>query len=559
MEKMLQIINKKMRYLKIDIYDKFAAVIVLFSAILRLFLISQNWPITDSDESTMGLMALHIANKGEHPIFFYGQHYMGSLEAFLAAGLFHFFGPSTFALRLVLVIFFALFLTSLYLLVSQLYTKKFALLAIGLLCFGADAIFNQELISIGGYPDVLLFATFSFFLSSWLVLSASANSVHPQKWRFLVYAALGVALGLGLWSDLLILPFVLTVALLLVIGCWREWRTLAIPVLLLGLLVGAFPLIYYNLHAQPGQDSLSVLLTTSTVDKTAHLPVINQVIGSFFISLPLMTGVNPTCSVISGQHILFDNIHPFRCTVEYDSWAIGYGVLWVLAALFASINIGRLLRQQKIGRWSDNQRHHAMRNVARLLLLASAAITMYLYASSPNSARWPQFNYRYLVGLVIVLPAVLYPLWVEKIPNTLGTKLLAAARGTLLVLIAIFFVIGTLRIFYEIPVAQATNIQRLALVQNLLKIKAHHIYSDYWTCGNVDLESNERIVCAEYHGTQRYQPYIITVTSDPRSAYVFQTGSPLATDRATQARQHPGSYQFFTFDGYDIYVPILKK
>src|SRR5262245_56727648 len=53
---------------------------------LRLTLAALGWPATDSDEATFGLMALHISERGAHPIFFYGQTYMGALEAYLAAG-----------------------------------------------------------------------------------------------------------------------------------------------------------------------------------------------------------------------------------------------------------------------------------------------------------------------------------------------------------------------------------------------------------------------------------------------------------------------------------------
>ena len=41
-------------------------------------------------------LALHIAYRGEHPLFFYGQEYMGPLEAYIGALLFHIFGVSLF-------------------------------------------------------------------------------------------------------------------------------------------------------------------------------------------------------------------------------------------------------------------------------------------------------------------------------------------------------------------------------------------------------------------------------------------------------------------------------
>ena len=58
----------------------------------------------------MALEALHIAYRGEHPVFLYGQNYMGTIEAYLGALLFHIFGVSSFSIRLGLALMFALFL-----------------------------------------------------------------------------------------------------------------------------------------------------------------------------------------------------------------------------------------------------------------------------------------------------------------------------------------------------------------------------------------------------------------------------------------------------------------
>src|SRR5260370_33565805 len=144
---------------------------ILIATLLRLLLISQGWPSTDSDESTMGLMALHIAYRGEHPVFFYGQGYMGSLEAYIAAPLFHLFGPSTFSLRLGLVFHFTLFLIIMYFLASLLYTKRLALATLILLCLGSDVILRQEVYAFGAHSWTLFFCTVTFFLSSCIVLS----------------------------------------------------------------------------------------------------------------------------------------------------------------------------------------------------------------------------------------------------------------------------------------------------------------------------------------------------------------------------------------------------
>ena len=55
---------------------------------LRLAVIASPLGEIDGDEAVVGLMARHIAFLGELPVFYWGQPYLGSLEAFTAAPLF---------------------------------------------------------------------------------------------------------------------------------------------------------------------------------------------------------------------------------------------------------------------------------------------------------------------------------------------------------------------------------------------------------------------------------------------------------------------------------------
>src|SRR5215831_8693981 len=74
---------------------------VLVGLALRLAVIASPLGEIDGDEAVVGLMARHIAFLGERPVFYYGQPYLGSLEAFSAAPLFKIFDSSTFVLKLV--------------------------------------------------------------------------------------------------------------------------------------------------------------------------------------------------------------------------------------------------------------------------------------------------------------------------------------------------------------------------------------------------------------------------------------------------------------------------
>src|SRR5260370_40406197 len=188
--------NKILKQLNIGIYEGGAIAIIVVATLLRFLIIDHNWPVTDSDESTIGLMALHILHRGEHPTFFYGQNYMGSLEAFLGAGLFHLFGPSIFTLRLGLVILFGLFLITIYLLASLLYSKKLALAALILLSLGSEGMLRQELLAIGGYPDTLLFGALILLIASWLALSSNRDISQRERFgRCVGFCCLGLTAG----------------------------------------------------------------------------------------------------------------------------------------------------------------------------------------------------------------------------------------------------------------------------------------------------------------------------------------------------------------------------
>src|SRR5438552_4789091 len=133
--------------------------IVAIAALLRFMLIYFNWPFTESDEGNMGLLALHVAYQGDHPIFFYGAPYLGPLEGYAAAPLFRLFGTSLFALRLPLVLFFIGFLVSMYYLVRLLtQSERFALASVILLGLGSPDVLFLQLRASGEYPEIEMFA-----------------------------------------------------------------------------------------------------------------------------------------------------------------------------------------------------------------------------------------------------------------------------------------------------------------------------------------------------------------------------------------------------------------
>lgn len=560
-------------------YEIAVLVIIAFVIILRLVLIARGWPETNSDEGSMGIEAMHIAFLGKHPIFLYGQDYMGVLEAYIAALMFHLFGVSVFSLRLGMILLFTLFLISTYLLTSLLYTKKLAVSILALLSLGTVDVFIQQLRAVGGAVETLLFGSLIFLLGSWLALKSDrVSAAQGPRWHLLVYGGWGFVAGIGLWSHQLVAPFVLMGSLILVLFCWPELKRGAILFLFLGLLIGAFPLIYYNLKAQAGHDTLTAILQLHSADfqkillgpkAFEHLHE-KQIIGTMLYTLPVATGLSPICSYSELPLYTPINPHIVQCIIMHGGWSLSYIVLVAIAIFLAAKALWKLwhIRQSREHTWTSEERQAAVLHVARLMLLLSAVITLALYISSPLSGLKP-WSTRYLVGLLIITPAVIWPIWKGidtenfKLPSAQFAKFMVMFKRGILLLVSMVLLAGTFITFSSIPSVEATNSQQEALIHDLLRIGATHIYSDYWTCDRLIFQSREQIICSVLDqylqpALDRYMPYRSIVRADHHAAYVFAQGTDYAAAIARRVKQAPPNvhYREFTFDGFVIYQPV---
>jgi len=585
----------RLKKVKLSLYTKCAVVIIAFAMLLRIVLTALGWPVTNSDESTMGLMAVHIASLKDFPIFLWGQNYMSAFEAYLGAVLFHVFGVSVFTLRLATMLEFALFLVCMYLLASLLYTKKLALVTLLLLSVGSVMMLFTELMAHGGYPEVLCFGTIAFLLASWLAFTSDQDlSLHWQWRRMLAFGCWGLVVALGFWSDYIFLPIILMSGILLVLFCWRELLRRAILPLLLGLLIGAIPLIIYNVNAPSGLNTLAVIkaLHNGYLNYIAsnpiysHFPLYAQVKGAMLFTLPMATGAPPLCIEsnwvvlgLGGEPPLycFDLIHRNSgLLIMTLCWSIGFIVLWMISA-FHELRMLWKLRQWSYGQSrSSLQRQAFICHFARLMLLGNAGITLLQFISGPVSAAFPEYS-RYLFGLLISTPALIAPLWGLSHDNQqeyssanaryplsihLATVSLVLRRGILL-FIGVVLLFGTFTIFSEIPTAQAVNRQQNALIRDLLRIKATHIYTtDYWSCNRLAFLADEQIICAVVNdrlqnNVTRPPRYYSIVKADPHSVIMLPVGS--AQSSAMRVTLSARRYRRFVFDGYIVYQPVNGK
>jgi len=468
----------------------------------------------------------------------------------------------------------------------------------------------RELIAVGGVPETWLAGTFLLLLTAWLALSSSQDASMRNRWQRLVaYWAWGLAAGFGLWSHMLILPFILVGGVILLVFCWRELLSWAPLCLLAGLLIGCSPLIEYNLTAPPGKDTLFYAVHAMQAGGTPQLPLHillpMQLKGVFLISLPTVTGANPLCyGSVSDVHLLsLGSFHALRCTFVHTAWPLGVILLWLVAFVLTIRSLWRLRLPSSNSSPSSDRRKKAIRYSLHLALLINGALPVLLYTLSPNSAFYPVATSRYMVGILVSTPALLWPLVTgSNVVKPLALRVTSQVtlalrlarmsvvlrRGVLglVVLVFLFGVFSTFTglpaspavdlledVYYTqvstqhlaVPAIQTLNQQEAALIRDLLLLGAKHIYSDYWTCDRLIFQSRERVICSVVQDTlapghNRYAPYSAIVKADPAAAYAFYAGSQpdkiFAQHMASSDEQYRSfkRYRRLLLDGYAVYV-----
>lgn len=570
--------------LKIDRFDVGAAFIIVFATSIRIVLAALGWPPTNSDEGTMALMANNIAYHGAWPQIYYGQKYMGTLEAYLGAVFYHILGgPSLFALRLGVILLTMLFFVALYSLSRLLYSKALGLIGLAILSFGSIPMLTRQMIATGGTTQTLLFGTLAFLIASWLAMTYHSRSDGQQSrvWRFdrrgWLYASWGLVVGLGVWSDMIVLPFLAMSGLLILLFCWREILSYSI-ILLACLLIGMLPLLIFDFAN--GQNAWQVLLgltqgTGAAAPRT--LPGIwHNIIGTVQVSIPTATG-EPVCPVVELRFLGDNAPHIWQCTLAHSSWSLGYLFFlgWTLTLVV------RQIRNVQTGQKNDGlveSQYERARTMAHLFLPGTAILTLAVYIMSSGPVDQPGFHARYLAGLLIATPALLSPLWniASQKKGTLIDPLLTMQRQSkryasraLLAAIIVVFLVGTLQAFSEVSLAQAQQRQRTQLVTFLLQQDIKHVYTDYWTCNSLAFESQEQIICAVLEKSMRsthnrVPGYYDTVRQDAYAAYLF-----LRNDRDLPVEYQdlppferlvvhygPQKFERLEYAGYVIYKPL---
>jgi hypothetical protein len=540
------------------------SVLLLIATALRLGLATHGWPYLNSDEAVLGLMSVDIWQRGAHPIFTYGQDYIGALQSYLAVPFFALLNADPLALRLATLLQTILFLAIMYALTRRLYSPGVALLTLALLTFGPEYALKHELQAGAGAQDTLLFGA----LVVWLTTLRLRGGWSPSA-RLALDLGLGLAIGLGLWGDFLFLPYVLAATLALGFTALHalniarregrlqravRWLTLDLAISLIATLAGAAPLIIANIasHGQTFRHVTRIAGTPGAASATSALgarleQLAGQIGATSLVGLPNALGsdlICNGCAIWPAQDSMATSAQVARAILISAPFTLIALGLWLASALPLAHSARQALAHLAGApplRWSGRLLALPAPDArwwGRFILVIGSALTVLQYMASQASFTFPTFTNRYLIGIYIAAPLLIAPLyaaaqsvWRAARSRTApewralaGTALLTVILGYSLAGAANVVVIARDTTMYGDPL----NTRDAQLVTFLETHHATNFYTGYWTCGRLILETRERLNCAVVNehdaftpGFNRYPPAVHAVDAASHPAWVF--------------------------------------
>jgi 4-amino-4-deoxy-L-arabinose transferase-like glycosyltransferase len=492
--------------------------IVLVGLALRLAIVASPLGELDGDEAVVGLMARHIAFLGERPVFYYGQPYLGSLEAFSAAPLFVLFGSSTLALKLVPTLYSLGVLILSAIVANRLFGPGPALATAAYLAVPPAmwAVWSTK--ARGGYAELLFLGEALLLVT--LILAETGNRKLALLW--------GVLAGLAFWTHLLAVVYLVPAAIFLLLRRKKRWDASELGLALAGSTLGMLPLLFHN--AVLGMPTLAALLQPSDLP----LDPAAQFFRFFRVGVPVLAGLGqPTTS-----DVLFDEDWPHRPAGH--AWLAAIAVAILVVALSTHLPSLRALA----GRSKPYQAGPALLLLVALIVPPVVAVTRFgFFVSEP----------RYALPLYAGVPLLAAALWrFVTLPPLRLAIVLAILGGNLWSLVS-----TDVRLWRPQDAPDSTVATRAELVDYVVKDDRHQLYTDYWIGYPLMFETRETVLAYVISGGfNRYLPPADNVQRTPNPAWVFTPGSEAEQLFLAQLRAVGGQALVANIAVYRVYTNV---
>lgn len=311
-----------MRAVKNENNDYFSLLTCLAtSVVFKTWLVASGRVPFNADEAVVALMAKHIL-QGERPVFFYGQAYMGSLDAWLVALGFALFGEEVWVIRAVQTLLYtATIVTMFWLALRIFHSKTSAHMAAWLMAIPPVNMMLYTTASLGGYGEALLLGN---LLLLWGLRLEERVDDPGQTIAWWEWSVLGALAGFGLWVFGITLLYVIPVVIRLTLRLYKRsldhpmansmgtaqgirilslfmFRSWIVPVVatLFGFTLGASPWMYFatthGMNALIGElfgGAISGVESGSWFVRTGiHL------VSFFLLGVPVILGFRPPWEV----------------------------------------------------------------------------------------------------------------------------------------------------------------------------------------------------------------------------------------------------------------------
>jgi 4-amino-4-deoxy-L-arabinose transferase-like glycosyltransferase len=507
----------------------------------KALLLALNAVPFNADEAVVALMARHIL-QGARPIFFYGQAYMGSLDAILVAVGFWLFGQQVWVIRLVQALLYAgLIVTTIGLGKEAYGSWRVGFLGAVLMIIPTVNVTLYTTASLGGYGEALLIGNLILYTGLRIVNQIRSGSQRLAGWA--PWLLWGFLMGLGLWANGLTLiysaPMTLGVGILFlrrrkqIPG--RDWAR-AFGIVVAGFLIGSAPWWIFAFSQGLGGLVTELLGGAVAVEKDPWVvQTFNHLVSFVLLGGTAIFGFRPPWEVRwLGLPLL-----PFAMF----AWA---AIIAVLARQFKQAT------DQNPGRW-------LMLGVA-LTLMAGFIFTS--FGVDPSG--------RYFVPFVVPLSLSA----ADAISRMTSKRIWQAVFfGVLLV----YQGWGTLDCATRNPPGITTQFNAVTqvdmryqedLIQFLRSEGETRGYTNYWVAYPTAFLSGEELIFAPrlpYHEDlrytardNRYAPYAAQVLAAPRVAYIT-THNPNLDQKLTEGFQRLGiAWQERRIGDYRVYYRLSR-
>jgi len=446
----------------------------------------------NSDEMIVGLMARHIL-QGETPIFFYGQYYMGSLEAWLLAGLFYLFGEEIFLIHILQFPLYGLYILTTWHLAKKLFkSKTIADYSALLLSIPTVLVTTYTSVSMGGYGLSLIFGN--------LVLSLGYTILEDKRPAAGTYWAIfGFVSGLAFWTLGMVVVYLIPVAGLILLNI-RRYKITSLLIAIASFFAGSLP--WWLSFIQSSGMPLIIYLKPY---QTATTPI-TKILGILFLGLPSLLGFRyPWAAMLSPFTLLF---------------------FWILFYLVCILLTSKLLQKRD---WNLSD--------PRVILLPLLCITFFMVII------FLRFGYdstgRYFLPLN--LPFTLWIAWLADRAVDYVHKTGRLQRWISLLIIAPILILNSVETWRAAassdlittqfdPITRFDNRHDQELISFLVANHETVGYSNYWVSFRLAFLSNEKIIFSpklpyksdmSYSQTDNRIPrYNQIADESPRAAYI---------------------------------------